>query len=99
VRLPVALWCLGPGNRMIPAAWRAVGSGRASLRSTRRCRPPTPAWTRPCTSELAVGLSLAGEGAGLLTAASVTDAVQCEDDEVRAAATDVEAHARVEDDP
>jgi adenosylcobinamide amidohydrolase len=38
-------------------------------------------------AELAAGLGLEGEGAGLLTAARVSDAVQCEDEGVRVAAT------------
>jgi adenosylcobinamide amidohydrolase len=38
-------------------------------------------------AELAGGLGLGGEGVGLLTAASVADMVQCEDDGVHAAAT------------
>jgi adenosylcobinamide amidohydrolase len=38
-------------------------------------------------AELAGGLGLGGEGVGLLTAASVADMVQCEDDGAHAAAT------------
>jgi adenosylcobinamide amidohydrolase len=38
-------------------------------------------------AELAGGLGLRGEGVGLLTAASVADMVQCEDDGAHAAAT------------
>jgi adenosylcobinamide amidohydrolase len=38
-------------------------------------------------AELATGLGLAGDGVGLLAAAKVTDGVQCEDEEVRAADT------------
>ena len=38
-------------------------------------------------AELAAGVGLEGEGVGLLTAAKVTDVVQCEDEGVRVAAT------------
>src|ERR1035438_3907947 len=88
VRLPVALWCPGPGYRMISSgvAGGGIGPREGGLNAQ---VPAGDARMDPAVhvAELAAGLGLAGEGVGLLTAARVTDAVQCEDEEVCAAAT------------
>ena len=88
VLLPVALWCPGPGYRMISSG---VAGGGIGLREwVLNAQVPTGyARVDPAVhvAELAAGLGLAGEGVGLLTAARVTDAVQCDDEGVRAAAT------------
>ncbi len=88
VRLPVALWCPGPGYRMISSGVAGGGIGPREWvlnaqvpASYRRLDPAVH------LAELAAGLGLAGEGVGLLTAASVRDVVQREDDGVRVAAT------------
>jgi hypothetical protein len=88
VRLPVALWCPGPGYRMISSGVAGGGIGPREWVLNAQV-PAGYARMDPAVhiAELAVGLGLAGQGVGLLTAARVTDAVQCEDEEVRAAAT------------
>jgi adenosylcobinamide amidohydrolase len=88
VRLPVALWSPGPGWRMISSG---VRGGRLGPRewvlnaqvpaSYHRMDPGVH------VAELAAGLGLAGEGVGLLTAASVGDVAQREEEAVRVAAT------------
>lgn len=88
VRLPVALWWPGPGYRMISSGVAGGGIGPREWVLNAQV-PAGYARMDPAVhvAELAVGLGLAGEGVGLLTAAKVTEAVQCEDEEVRAAAT------------
>lgn len=88
VRLPVALWCPGPGYRMISSG---VAGGGIGLRGWVLNAQVPAGYARmdPAVhvAELAAGLGLAGEGVGLLTAARVTDAVAREEEGVRAAAT------------
>ncbi|MGH3221606.1 MAG: adenosylcobinamide amidohydrolase [Streptosporangiaceae bacterium] len=88
MRLPVALWCPGPGYRMISSA--VAGGGIGPREWVLNAQVPT-SYSRmdPAVhiAELAAGLGLAGGGVGLLTVTSVADAVQGEDDGVRAAAT------------
>jgi adenosylcobinamide amidohydrolase len=88
VRLPVALWRPGPGYRMISSA--VVGGGIGPREWVLNAQVPASySRTDPAVhvAELAAGLGLDGAGVGLLTAARVTDAVHCEDDGVRVAAT------------
>lgn len=88
VLLPVALWCPGPGYRMISSG--ASGGGIGAREWVLNAQVPA-SYSRmdPAVhiAELAAGLGLEGEGVGLLTAARVTDVVQREDEGVRAAAT------------
>ncbi len=87
-RLPVALWRPGPGYRMISSG--VAGGGIGPREWVLNAQVPTDyRRTDPAVhvAELAAGLGLAGPGVGLLTAARVTDIVQCEDDGVRVAAT------------
>jgi adenosylcobinamide amidohydrolase len=88
VLLPVALWCPGPGYRMISSG---VAGGGIGLREwvLNAQVPASYSRTDPAVhlAELAAGLGLAGEGVGLLTAASVADAVQRDDDGVHATVT------------
>ena len=88
VRLPVAVWCPGPGYRMISSG--VTGGGIGPRQWVLNAQVPA-SYSRmdPAghIAELAAGLGLAGEGVGLLTAASVADVVQCEDEGVHAAAT------------
>ena len=88
VRLPVALWCPGPGYRMISSGVAGGGIGPREWVLNAQV-PAGYARTDPAVhvAELAAGLGLAGEGVGLLTAARLADAVQCEDAGVHAAAT------------
>lgn len=88
VRLPVALWCPGPGYRMISSGVAGGGIGPREWvlnaqvpASYRRMDPDVH------VAELAAGLGLAGEGVGLLTAARVADMAHGEDGGVRTAAT------------
>jgi adenosylcobinamide amidohydrolase len=86
--LPIAVWRAGPGCRMIASG--VVGGGIGERQWVLNAQVPggydrmDPA---AHIAELAAGLGLAGPGVGLLTAASVTDVVECEDEGVRAAAT------------
>ena len=86
--LPVAVWRAGPGCRMIASG--VVGGGIGERQWVLNAQV-APAYSRtdPAAhiAELAAGLGLAGAGVGLLTAASVTDAVEREDEGVRVAAT------------
>ena len=88
VLLPVALWCPGPGYRMISSG--VTGGGIGPREWVLNAQVPA-GYSRmdPAVhiAELAAGLGLDGEGVGLLTAARVTDVVQREDEEVRVAAT------------
>jgi len=88
VLLPIALWCPGPGYRMISSG--VTGGGIGPRQWVLNAQVPA-GYSRmdPAVhiAELAAGLGLKGEGVGLLTAARVTDVVQCEDEGVRAAAT------------
>ena len=88
VRLPVAVWCPGPGYRMISSG--VAGGGIGPREWVLNAQVPA-AYSRmdPAVhvAELAAGLGLAGDGVGLLTAASVADVVQREDEGVRVAAT------------
>src|SRR5450755_3926946 len=85
---PVALWCPGPGYRMISSGVTGGGIGPREWVLNAQV-PAGYARMDPAVhvAELAAGLGLGGEGVGLLTAARVTDVVQCEDEEVRVAAT------------
>jgi adenosylcobinamide amidohydrolase len=85
---PVALWCPGPGYRMISSGVAGGGIGMREWVLNAQV-PASYSRTDPAAhiTELAAGLGLAGEGVGLLTAASVADAVQCEDEGVRAVVT------------
>ena len=86
--LPVAVWRAGPGWRMIASG--VVGGGLGERQWVLNAQVPggydrmDPA---AHIAELAAGLGLAGAGVGLLTAASVTDVVEREDEGVRVAAT------------
>jgi adenosylcobinamide amidohydrolase len=86
--LPVAIWRAGPGSRMIASG--VVGGGIGERQWVLNAQV-APAYSRmdPAAhiAELAAGLGLAGAGVGLLTAASVTDVVEREDEGVRVAAT------------
>jgi adenosylcobinamide amidohydrolase len=87
-RLPVALWRPGPGWRMMSSGVRGGGFGsrewvlNAQVPAAYRRMDPAVH-----VAELAVGLGLTGEGVGLLTAASVRDGLQREDEAARVAAT------------
>ena len=86
--LPVAVWRAGPGYRMISSG--VVGGGLGERAWVLNAQVPG-GYDRmdPAVhiAELAAGLGLAGEGVGLLTAASVTDVAEREDEGVRVAAT------------
>ena len=86
--LPVAVWRAGPGCRMIASG---VAGGGIGDRQWVLNAQVAPAYSRmdPAAhvAELAAELGLAGAGVGLLTAASVTDVVEREDEGVRVAAT------------
>src|SRR5260370_41203061 len=88
VLLPIALWCPGPGYRMISSG--VTGGGIGPRQWVLNAQVPA-GYSRmdPAVhiAELAAGLGLKGEGVGLLTAARATEVVQCEDEGVRAAAT------------
>ena len=88
VRLPVAVWCPGPGYRMISSG--VTGGGIGPREWVLNAQVPA-GYSRmdPAVhvAELAAGLGLVGEGVGLLTAAQVSDVAQCEDEGVYAAAT------------
>ena len=88
VPLPIALWCPGPGYRMISSG---VAGGGIGLREWVLNAQVPAGYSRmdPAAhvAELAIGLGLEGNGVGLLTAARVSDLVQCEDAGVYAAAT------------
>ena len=86
--MPVALWCPGPGYRMISSG---VAGGGIGLREWVLNAQVPAGYSRmdPAAhvAELAAGLGLEGNGVGLLTAARVSDLVQCEDEGAYAAAT------------
>jgi adenosylcobinamide amidohydrolase len=88
VLLPVAVWSPGPGYRMISSG--VAGGGIGPRQWVLNAQVPA-SYSRmdPAAhiTELAASLGLAGDGAGLLTAASVSDVMQCEDEGVHAAAT------------
>lgn len=88
VRLPVALWCPGPGFRMISSGVAGGGIGPREWVLNAQV-PASYSRTDPAEhiAELGAALGLAGEGVGLLTAASVPDVVQREDGGVWAAVT------------
>ena len=88
VLLPVALWCPGPGYRMISSGVAGGGIGPREWVLNAQV-PASYSRMDPAVhlAELAAGLGLEGEGVGLLTAARVTDIVHGEDEGVRAAAT------------
>lgn len=88
VRLPVALWCPGPGYRMISSGVTGGGIGPREWVLNAQV-PASYSRVDPAVhvAELAARLGLAGEGVGLLTAARVTDAVQSQDEGVCVAAT------------
>jgi adenosylcobinamide amidohydrolase len=88
VQLPVAVWCPGPGYRMISSGVAGGGIGPREWVLNAQI-PATYSRVDPAVhiAELAADLGLEGEGVGLLTAATVTDAVQCENDSVCVAAT------------
>jgi adenosylcobinamide amidohydrolase len=88
LQLPMALWHPGPGYRMISSG--VLGGGLGPREWVLNAQVATGyARTDPAAhlGELARGLGLSGPGIGLLTAAQVTDVVQCEDRGVHAAAT------------
>jgi adenosylcobinamide amidohydrolase len=88
LRLPMALWRPGPGYRMISSG--VLGGGLGPREWVLNAQVATGyARTDPAAHlrQLARGLGLSGPGTGLLTAARVTDVVQCEDRGVHAAAT------------
>jgi adenosylcobinamide amidohydrolase len=88
VRLPVAVWCPGPGWRMISSGVVGGGIGpREWVLNAQVAASYSRLDPAVHVAELAGGLGLGGEGVGLLTAASVADMVQCEDDGVHAVAT------------
>jgi adenosylcobinamide amidohydrolase len=86
--LPVAVWRAGPGHRMIASG--VVGGGLGERQWVLNAQVPG-GYDRmdPAVhiGELAAGLGLGGVGVGLLTAASVADVVEREDEGVRVAAT------------
>jgi adenosylcobinamide amidohydrolase len=87
-RLPMALWHPGPGYRMISSG--VLGGGLGPREWVLNAQVPAVyARTNPAEHlrGLARGLGLTGPGIGLMTAARVTDLVQCQDEEVQAAAT------------
>jgi adenosylcobinamide amidohydrolase len=88
VLLPVALWCPGPGYRMISSG---VAGGGIGLREWVLNAQVPAGYSRmdPAAhvAELAAGLGLEGNGVGLLTAARVSDLAQREDEGAYAAAT------------
>ena len=88
VLLPVALWCPGPGYRMISSGLTGGGIGPREWVLNAQV-PAGYSRMDPAVhlAELAADLGLEGEGVGLLTAARVVDVVQCDDEGVRAAAT------------
>jgi len=88
MRLPVAVWCPGPGCRMISSGVAGGGIGPREWVLNAQV-PASYSRMDPAAhvAELAAGLGLAGEGVGLLTAASVASAVLCGDEGVHAAAT------------
>ncbi len=88
VLLPVAVWCPGPGYRMISSGVTGGGIGPCEWVLNAQV-PASYSRMDPAAhiAELAASLGLEGEGAGLLTAASVSDVMQCEDEGVHAAAT------------
>lgn len=88
VLLPVALWCPGPGYRMISSGVTGGGLGMREWVLNAQV-PASYSRTDPAVhiAELAAGLGLTGKGVGLLTAASVADAVQRDDEGVHAAVT------------
>jgi len=88
LRLPMALWHPGPGYRMISSG--VLGGGLGPREWVLNAQVAAGyARTDPAAhlGQLARGLDLSGPGIGLLTAAQVTDVVQCEDRGVHAAAT------------
>jgi adenosylcobinamide amidohydrolase len=86
--LPVAVWCPGPGWRMISSGVAGGGIGpREWVLNAQVAASYSRMDPAAHVAELVGGLGLGGEGVGLLTAASVADMVQCEDDGVHAAAT------------
>ena len=88
VRLPVAVWCPGPGYRMISSGVAGGGIGpREWVLNAQVAASYSRMDPAVHVAELAADLGLGGEGVGLLTAASVADMVQCEDEGVHAAAT------------
>ena len=88
VLLPLALWCPGPGYRMISSGVAGGGIGPREWVLNAQV-PASYSRMDPAVhlAELAAGLGLEGEGVGLLTAARVTDIVHGEDEGVSAAAT------------
>jgi adenosylcobinamide amidohydrolase len=88
VSLPVAVWRAGPGCRMIASG--VVGGGLGEREWVLNAQVPG-GYDRmdpgAHIAELAAGLELTGPGVGLLTAASVADVAEREDEGVRAAAT------------
>ena len=88
VLLPLALWCPGPGYRMISSGVAGGGIGPREWVLNAQV-PASYSRVDPAVhlAELAAGLGLEGEGVGLLTAARVTDIVRSDDEGVRAAAT------------
>jgi adenosylcobinamide amidohydrolase len=86
--LPVAAWRAGPGYLMIASG---VAGGGIGPRHWVLNAQVAPGYSRtdPAVhiAELAADLGLAGAGVGLLTAASVTDLVEREEDGVCVAAT------------
>ena len=88
VWLPVAVWCPGPGWRMISSGVAGGGIGpREWVLNAQVAASYSRMDPAAHIAELAGGLGLGGEGVRLLTAASVADMVQCEDDGAHAAAT------------
>jgi len=88
LRLPVALWHPGPGYQMISSG--VLGGGLGPREWVLNAQVAAGyARTDPAAHlrQLARGLGLSGPGIGLLTAAQVTDVIQCEERGVHAAAT------------
>jgi adenosylcobinamide amidohydrolase len=87
-RLPVAVWRAGPGYLMIASG---VAGGGIGPRQWVLNAQVAPEYSRldPAAhiAQLAAELGLAGAGVGLLTAASVTDVVEREEEGVGVAAT------------
>jgi adenosylcobinamide amidohydrolase len=86
--LPVAVWRPGPGWRMIASG--VVGGGIGERQWVLNAQVAAAYGRMDPTAhiaELTAGLGLAGPGVGLLTAASVPDVVEREDEGVLVAAT------------
>ncbi|MFD9245341.1 adenosylcobinamide amidohydrolase [Streptomyces sp. NPDC059556] len=86
--LPLLVWAPGPGHRMVSSAVLGGGIGERAWVVNAQV-PPGYDRLDPVAHlrDLAAGAGLAGEGVGLMTAASVADRCHAEDGGVRAVVT------------